>query len=227
MESAPASGVRVTAPQPMSLLERAYTNAVERSGDLDETRERLLDAAYEQFCRLGIQRTSMEEVARGAGLSRITLYRKFDTKDALVEQLIIREFRRYLDQFLDDIKEADTVADRVVVGFVASIRAIGGNPLIGGLLETELTLVVGSIIKKDSGMLSTVQEFVAGQLRREQQVGNISGDVDADLVAEMMVRISASFLTVPSRIVDITDDVQLATVARKFLVPMLAAPPAG
>ncbi|MCX5044444.1 TetR/AcrR family transcriptional regulator, partial [Aldersonia sp. NBC_00410] len=134
---------------------------------------------------------------------------------------------RYLDQFLDDIKEADTVADRVVVGFVASIRAIGGNPLIGGLLETELTLVVGSIIKKDSGMLSTVQEFVAGQLRREQQVGNISGDVDADLVAEMMVRISASFLTVPSRIVDITDDVQLATVARKFLVPMLAAPPAG
>lgn len=221
MEPAPATGVRVTTARPKSLLERAYTDAVERTGDLDDTRERLLDAAYELFCRLGIQRTSMEEVARGAGLSRITVYRKFDTKDALVEQLIIREFRRYLAQFLDDIKKADTVADRVVVGFVGSLRAIGGNPLIGGLLETELTLVVGSIIKKDSGMLSTVQQFVAGQLRREQQAGNISGEVDADLVAEMMVRISASFLTVPSRIVDITDDDQLAAVARKFLVPML------
>ncbi|MGW4014760.1 TetR family transcriptional regulator [Rhodococcus ruber] len=36
-------------------------------------RARLLDAAYEQFCRLGIQRSSMEEIARRAGLSRITL----------------------------------------------------------------------------------------------------------------------------------------------------------
>ena len=44
---------------------------------------------------------------------------------------------------------------------------------------------------------------------------------DVDLVAEMMVRISASFLTVPSRVVDITDDAQLAAVARQFLVPML------
>ena len=49
----------------------------------------------------------------------------------------------------------------------------------------------------------------------------ISDLLDAELVAEMMVRVSASFLTVPSRVVDITDDAQLATVARQFLVPML------
>jgi TetR/AcrR family transcriptional regulator, repressor for uid operon len=220
----PAAGVPVTDSPPKSLLERAYTHAVERTGDLDETRERLLDAAYELFCRLGIQRTSMEEVARRAGLSRITLYRKFDTKDALVEQLIVREFRRYFAQFLDDMKRADTVADRVVVGFVGSLRAIRGNPLIGGLLDTELTLVVGSIIKQDSGMFATVQQFVAEQLRREQRAGNISRDLATDLVAEMMVRISASFLTVPSHIVDIADDAQLATVARTFLVPMLEPP---
>ncbi|WP_425607448.1 TetR/AcrR family transcriptional regulator [Rhodococcus pyridinivorans] len=52
--------------------------------ETDETRVRLLDAAYEQFCRTGIQRSSMEEIARRAKLSRITLYRKFESKDALV-----------------------------------------------------------------------------------------------------------------------------------------------
>ena len=53
----------------------------------------------------------------------------------------------------------------------------------------------------------------------------MSTDLDVDLVAEMMVRISASFLTVPSRIVAIDDDDQLADVARRFLVPMLQPPP--
>ena len=61
----------------------------------DEVTERLLDAAPDQFCRMGIRRSTMEDVARRAGVSRITAYRRFATKDALVEQVVRREFRRY------------------------------------------------------------------------------------------------------------------------------------
>ncbi|GAB89390.1 TetR/AcrR family transcriptional regulator [Gordonia rhizosphera] len=204
-----------------SLLERAYTDAITRTDDGDRTRARLLDAAFDLFSRSGIQRTSMEEVARRAGLSRITLYRKFETKDALVEQLIVREFRRYFVQFLEDVQPARTAADRVVAGFVSSLGAISGNPIISGLLETDLSLLVGSLIGDDGGMVSTVRQFVAGQLRSEQEAGNVSPDLDVDMVAEMMVRISASFLTIPSQLVDLSDDDQLAALARRFLVPML------
>lgn len=82
-----------------SLLERAYSDAVGRADEVDEARARILDAAYDQFCRLGIQRSTMEDVARRAGVSRITVYRRFTTKDALVEQVVRREFRRYFDRF--------------------------------------------------------------------------------------------------------------------------------
>ena len=204
-----------------SLLDRAYHDAVEQPGDEDRTRTRLLDAAYEQFCRLGIQRSSMEDIARRAQLSRITVYRKFESKDALVDQVVLREIRRYFTRFLDDIARADTAADRVVAGFVSSLHAVRTNPLIGGLLETEPTLLAGSVVGNGEEMLATVRAFVAGQLRREQQAGNISHALDTDLVAEMMVRISASFLTYPSRLVDLDDDAQLARIARRFLVPML------
>ncbi|MFD0856703.1 TetR/AcrR family transcriptional regulator, partial [Actinomadura adrarensis] len=125
-----------------SLIERAYIDAVEQVDDKDETRARVLDAAYEQFSRFGIQRSTMEDVARRAGVSRITVYRRFATKDALVEQVVRREFRRYFDQFLVEIQQAETVADRVVLGFVSSLRAIRGNPLIGGLMAAEPDLVV-------------------------------------------------------------------------------------
>ncbi|MGI5171517.1 TetR/AcrR family transcriptional regulator [Spirillospora sp. CA-253888] len=213
-----------TSSGPESLLERAYTDAVEQVDDTDETRTRVLDAAYEQFCRMGIQRSTMEDVARRAGVSRITVYRRFATKDALVEQVVRREFRRYFVQFLRDIGQAETAADRVVLGFVSSLRAIRGNPLIGGLIAAETDLLVASMISDGGRTVATVRRFVAGQLRQEQRAGNVSGDLDTDLVAEMMVRVSASFLAIPSHLVDLDDDEQLAGVARRFLVPMLEPP---
>ncbi|TDV37777.1 TetR/AcrR family transcriptional regulator [Actinophytocola oryzae] len=204
-----------------SVLERAYTDALEGVADADESRARILDGAYVQFCRMGIQRSTMEDVARRAGVSRITVYRRFATKDVLVEHVVRREFRRYFDQFLVDIERAETVADRVVLGFVSSLRAIRGNPLIGGLIDIEPDLLATSVIGDGGWTLATVRQFVAGQLRSEQQAGNVSPELDIDLVAELMVRVSASFLVIPSQVVDIDDDEQLATVARRFLVPML------
>ncbi|HET8994934.1 MAG TPA: helix-turn-helix domain-containing protein [Rhodococcus sp. (in: high G+C Gram-positive bacteria)] len=203
-----------------SLLERALLEAVERADEVDTVRARLLDAAYEQFCRSGIQRSSMEEVARRADLSRVTLYRKFESKDALVEQVLLREFRRYFDSFLVEIRSARTVSERIVLGFVSSLRAIRTNPLIGGLLDAEPTLFAGSMVS-DGRMLVIARQFVARQLRREQKVGAIADTVDIDLTAEMMVRISASFLMVPTALVDLDDDDQLAAIARKFIVPIV------
>ncbi|MFA1537885.1 TetR/AcrR family transcriptional regulator [Actinomadura monticuli] len=204
-----------------SLLDQAYSDAVERVDDRDATRTRVLDAAHAEFSRIGIQRSTMEDVARRAGVSRITVYRRFATKDALVEQVVRREFRRYFDRFLVDIKRAESPADRVVLGFVTSLRAIRGNPLIGGLIVTEPDMVVPSMVSDGGRTLAIVRQFVAGQLRREQRAGNVSADLDADLVAEMMVRISASFLAIPSHLVDLDSDDQVADLARRFLVPML------
>ncbi|MBF6169912.1 TetR/AcrR family transcriptional regulator [Nocardia blacklockiae] len=217
----PAPSVPAPASGPESLIERAYIDAVEQVDDTDETRSRVLDSAYEQFCRMGIQRSTMEDVARRAEVSRITVYRRFATKDALAEQVILREFRRYFDRFLLDIAQARTAADRVVVGFVSSLRTIRGNPLIGGLLAAEPDLLVGSLIGDQGRTVAAVRQFVAGQLRSEQRAGHVSDRVDADLVAELMVRVSASFLAIPSDLVDLDDDAQLAALARQFLVPML------
>ncbi|TDE32373.1 TetR/AcrR family transcriptional regulator [Actinomadura sp. 6K520] len=208
-----------------SLLERAYSDAVEQVDEMDESRARVLDAAYEQFSRMGIQRSTMEDVARRAGVSRITVYRRFVTKDALVEQVVRREFRRYFDRFLHEIKQAETAADRVVLGFVSALRAIRGNPLIGGLSAAEPDVLMAATISDDGRTLAIVRQFVAGQLRREQRAGNVSPDLDIDFVAEMMVRVSGSFLAIPSELIDLDDDEQVAALARRFLVPMLDAPP--
>lgn len=205
-----------------SVLVGALTAAVEGVvDDHDETSSRILDAAYELFCRIGIQRSTMEDVARGAGVSRITVYRRFATKGALVDQLVRREIRRYLDQFRIDIEHAETAADRVVLGFVSSLRAFRRNPVIRGLMAADPNAVIPSTIGDGGRTLATVREFVAGQLRREQDAGNVASEVNVEIVAELMVRVCSSFLVIPSHIVDLDDDEQLSDLARQFLVPML------
>ncbi|WP_091800669.1 TetR/AcrR family transcriptional regulator [Prauserella marina] len=207
-----------------SLLDRAFAEATERADDHDETTERLLTAAYDQFRRTGIRKSTMEDVARRAGVSRVTVYRRFANKDALVEHVVRREFRRYFDQFLIDIERAENVADRVTIGFASALRAIRGNPLIGGLMDVEPDVVIPSMVGDGGQTMATVRKFVAGQLRREQSAGNVASGVDVDLVAELMVRLSASFLVTPSLLVDLDDEHQVRDVARRFLVPMLFPP---
>jgi TetR/AcrR family transcriptional repressor of uid operon len=167
------------------------------------------------------RRSTIQDVARRAGVSRITVYRRFATKDELVEQVVRREFRRYFDQFLLDIQQARTVADRIVLGFASSLRAIRRNPLIAGLMAVEPDVLVPYLVGGDGRMLAAVQRFVAGQLRLEQRAGNVSAEVNVELVAELMARVSASFLLTPSHVVDPDDDEQMRALARQFLVPML------
>jgi TetR/AcrR family transcriptional repressor of uid operon len=212
-----------------SLLGRAIAEAfsdTDPAGTFpdDEVTTRLLDTAYQHFCRMGIRRSTMEEVARRAGVSRVTAYRRFATKDALVKHVIRREFRRYFDEFLVEMQQGATAADRVVLGFAGSLHAIRRNPLIGGLMVTEPEVLIPSIVGDGGLMLGTVQRFVAGQLRQEQHAGNIGADVDVELVAELMTRLCCSFLVTPSFVVDLDDTEQLRTLARRFLIPMLGRP---
>lgn len=210
-----------------SVITRAFADALEGADHADDRDGRILDAAAELFCRLGIQRCSMNDVARQAGVSRVTVYRRFAGKDQLVEHVVRREFRRYFDQFLLDIAGARTVGDRVVVGFVSSLRTIRENPVIGGLMLAEPDVVVASMAGRDGATLATVSAFVADRLRREQAAGNVAADVNVALVAEMMVRLTTSFLLTPSRLVDLDDDAELEAVARRFLVPMLRTGASG
>lgn len=131
--------------------------------------------------------------------------------------MLLREYRRYFDQFPVSIRYATTAADRVVLGFVSSLRAIRRNPLIHGILAAEPDRLASSMIGEEGRSISTVQRFVADQLRREQAPGHVDNLVDA----ELMVRICASFLAIPSHVVDLDDDEQLAAIARQFPVPML------
>ncbi len=62
------------------------------------TREALLDAAARRYARFGPHKTTMQEVAREAGLSRATAYKHFASKDDLYRALLDRSVGAFVDE---------------------------------------------------------------------------------------------------------------------------------
>ncbi|TGD88390.1 TetR/AcrR family transcriptional regulator [Mycolicibacterium sp. CH28] len=85
-------------------------NVVRRSTD-DGARQSIVEAARDCFARVGVQRTRMEDVARGAGMSRQAVYRYVAGRDDLVELAIVQRCREFATELTaaSDAKPADVV----------------------------------------------------------------------------------------------------------------------
>jgi TetR/AcrR family transcriptional regulator of autoinduction and epiphytic fitness len=101
--------------------------------DHDEARRRrLLDVALATFLRYGFRKTSMEEVARAAGLSRQGLYLQFANKDALFASVVRHALTTGLEAAREALREADASLEaRLVAAFDGWIGrfvgALGGD----------------------------------------------------------------------------------------------------
>jgi TetR/AcrR family transcriptional repressor of uid operon len=188
---------------------------------VDETTGRILDAACEEIALVGIRRTSMEDVARRAGVSRVTVYRHVASRDALVEAVVQRELERHVTTFLADRAAAKTAADRIIGGYVSTIQALRRNPVLQGILAVELDALVASMAGSAERVLQLARLFLAAQLRAEQAAGEIGAGVDVDVVADLMVRLAVSYVLIPSDVVDLDDDEATTEMARGFLLPVL------
>jgi AcrR family transcriptional regulator len=194
-----------------AVMARAVDAAAEPDGD--EVAERILDAALDQVAAYGVRRTTVDEVARRAGVGRMTVFRRFKSKDALMEQLALREARRFLAA-LD--AAADGICDpveRIVETFVAALGFADEHPLLSRLTRVDPETVLAILRTDDPPLMTLARRYVATQL----------ADVprrDVDLVAEAFVRIGLSFVLVPGGPVPPGDPVAARAFARASLAPL-------
>lgn len=178
----------------------------------DPIAERILDAAVEQFARTGLTRSTVEDVARRAGTARVTVYRRFATKAALVEAVLLRECHRCLTDLDAAVAGLPVLADRIVEGFRFALALARAHPLVGGLLVVEPQTILPFLTLHAGPATAAIREYLAGHL------GGTPGD--PDVVAEVMVRIAVSFVTTPDTCVPLRTDAEIREFARRYLVPL-------
>lgn len=177
---------------------------------------RILDAAYARMLEHGLRRLTVDDVARQAGLSRITVYRRFSRKGDLIQGVIMRELHRFLRAFEQAVGPLPTMADRVTEGFAVTLRLVRGHPLLSRLLATEPELILPHLTLEAGAYLAVARQYLAAHLDAPDLV-----TPDAEAVAEMFIRIALSFVLTPDSAIPLDSDDETRAYARRHLVPLL------
>lgn len=178
----------------------------------DRTGQRLLDAALKEAASVGLQRITVEDVVRRAGVSRMTAYRRYPRRDDLVAALVRRETQRFLSAVADAIDACEDPNDGVVEAFIAAVTFARTHPMLRRAGQSDPASPAESAELLDMG-----SAFIANYMHGEdpgpppQQVR---------WVADVFARLFFTYLSMPPRDPDFGDDAELRSFAQTVLTPM-------
>ncbi|CAJ1502548.1 helix-turn-helix domain-containing protein [[Mycobacterium] kokjensenii] len=102
----------------------------------------ILDAAVAEFEQHGIRRVALDDVARRAGVSRTTIYRRFAGRDELVAAVIDRENAALYADIAAELKESPPQANYYVESFTSAIMQFRRHRVLNRMITDEPALVL-------------------------------------------------------------------------------------
>lgn len=158
------------------------------------TRERILAAAFARFAHYGFRRTSMEDLAAEAGVSRAALYLQFRNKEEIFRSLSTQLHEESLANAAAALAGPGALADRLRAAIEAkTLRfvAIMAGSSHGSELLDESNRLCGDVAARSGDRF---RELVAAVLRQAARAGEIDLDVAGVPPAEaadLLVRMAA------------------------------------
>lgn len=193
----------------------------------DAVTTRILTATLEQAEQLGIRRLTMDDVARRSGVGRATLYRRFPTKGALVDAVVLAEARRYLEGEAAARAAADNLEDRMVFGTVFAIQFLREHALLKKVLRTEPETLLPSLTVDAGAIIDFATEYSAAWLR-DDLYGDAATTPEQErhlrTVAELQTRLTLSFIVTPHTGIKLTSLDETREYVRTYLMPMMTQP---
>jgi AcrR family transcriptional regulator len=186
-----------------------------------------LDAAREAILAVGWSRTTLTDIARRAGVSRMTLYRRWPDTQTLLADLMTREWVRVMGDAAGFASTGDPL-QRITDGVVATVRALRANELLRRIIDVDPELLLPYLLDRRGRSQDLLAAATAEVVREGQQTGAIRAG-DADVLARSLLlachgfALSAHTMTEgpsPSRDADVSAfDAELAHLVERFLQP--------
>lgn len=178
----------------------------------DRTSRRILDAALQEAAAVGLQRITVEDVVRRAGVSRMTAYRRYPRRDDLVEALVRRETQRFLAAVADAIEAVEDPHEGVAAAFIGAVTFAREHPMLRRAGQVEPSPVDAS------ELLKMGSAFIANYIHGEAP-GQPSQSVR--WVADVFARLFFTYISMPPTDPDFGDDAELRRFAHEVLTPMV------
>ncbi len=140
-----------------------------------EAADQILDAARATVLDFGVSRTTVAEVARRAGLSRMTVYRRYPDGAALMRALMTREFGALLAAAQAQADGGATARQRLVGAATRTVDGLMTHPLMLRILELEPELLLPYLTER----IGRFQQLARGAVRATIVDGQEDGSIRA------------------------------------------------
>jgi TetR/AcrR family acrAB operon transcriptional repressor len=158
------------------------------------TETRILDAAGRLIVHYGYDKTTIDDIARAAGVSKSTIYARWKNKDTLLEAILWHEGQRYTAEWLAQV-EADPEGGTFHSIYRHALAVLKDNPVMAAIMRRDRRML-GTYLKRANVENLFKQRLVLLRwfLKGLQDAGTVRQDVDVDVVAYAANCMSYGFL---------------------------------
>jgi AcrR family transcriptional regulator len=178
--------------------------------------DRLLDAARACVLAVGVRRTTVTDVARRAGVSRMTLYRRFPDLEAVLSALMTREFGRLVARAAEQAEGA-TARERVVEMVVHGCRSLAADPLFVRLLDVDPELLLPYMTRRLGGVQKIA--VAAGAEALASRDGSVRTDAPPEVLSAGIELITRGFVLASHGELEVDPWAELARAVDGYLRP--------
>ncbi len=157
--------------------------------------ERVLAAADGCFQRFGIAKTTMEDVARAAGISRATLYRYFADRESLLTESVRRRARLNMKTARTYFSRQATIEDKIAGGITRNVRQGQRDPLVRLLVSPGEMALAAKVLERSGLASELTRELWHPVLREAQASGEIAADVDIAELCDWIAHLEIMFIS--------------------------------
>lgn len=165
---------------------------------IDAARDRLIDAAEACFTKFGPAKTTLEDIASEAGVSRATVYRYFDGgRDEIILGVVLREAKDFLEALARRAQREATLEDAIVEGVLYTVSTVRKNEHLSLLFAPEVAGQTSSIAGASTALFEITTDFLRPIFEQARAEDLVRPRVEAEDAAEFVLRIILSLLSVP------------------------------
>ncbi|WP_102144697.1 TetR/AcrR family transcriptional regulator [Mycobacterium hubeiense] len=180
-----------------------------------DTRELIIESAFDCFRRQGLNKTTVVDIARAADVSRSTVYEYFRDKEEIVEACAEHASQQFYREMARAMGKGESLEDKLVHAavFVTRARRFVEPEKYFDAAEVSLLLTKNAAV-----LLRECGEFLAPYLAAAKLTGEVRKDLNVVSAGEWFARMLFSLFSTPSATLDIEDDDVVAEFVRSFAV---------
>jgi AcrR family transcriptional regulator len=185
-----------------------------------EPRDAYLDAARDCILDVGWRRTTLTEVARRAGVSRMTIYRTWADMPTLLGDLMTREWAGVVT---DQVSRSGPAIQRITDAIVGTVRQLRHNELFVRIVELDPELILPYLFSRRGRSQDLILALTTDAVSEGQTVGEIRTGNPVAIARALLLAAHGFVLSVHTMVDDEAAegelDDELATLITRTLQP--------